>query len=82
MFVEDYTGGTLERWSSTDGIHYTFVENVKSGGNQYKNPFIWLNPNDNNIGTCILMTLMVPLGCPWKSGVQIVSVASEQQATP
>ena len=48
MFVEDYTGGTLERWSSTDGIHYTFVENVKSGGNQYKNPFIWLNPNDNN----------------------------------
>jgi hypothetical protein len=48
MFVEDYTGGTLELWSSTDGIHYTFVQNVVSGGNQYKNPFIYLNPNDNN----------------------------------
>jgi len=48
MFVEDYTGGTLERWSSTDGIHYTFVENVKSGGNPYKNPFIWFNVNDND----------------------------------
>ena len=47
MFLEDYTGGTLEHWTSTDGIHYTFVENIKSGGNQYKNPFIWLNPNDN-----------------------------------
>ena len=47
MFLEDYTGGTLEHWNSTDGIHYTFVENIKSGGNQYKNPFIWLNPNDN-----------------------------------
>jgi hypothetical protein len=47
MFVEDYTGGTLERWNSTDGIHYTFMENVKSGGNQYKNPFIWYNINDN-----------------------------------
>jgi len=47
MFLEDYTGGTLERWSSTDGIHYIFVENVISGGNPYKNPFIWFNTNDN-----------------------------------
>jgi hypothetical protein len=46
MFVEDYTGGTLERWNSTDGIHFTFLENVKSGGNQWKNPFIWYNTND------------------------------------
>ena len=47
MFLEDYTGGTLERWTSTDGINYTFLENVKSGGNQWKNPFIWFNDNDN-----------------------------------
>ena len=48
MFLEDRTLGTLERWSSTDGIRYTFVENVMSGGSEYKNPFIWFNPNDNN----------------------------------
>jgi hypothetical protein len=47
MFIEDRTGGTLERWTSTDGIHYTFLENVKIGGNEYKNPFIWFNDNDN-----------------------------------
>jgi hypothetical protein len=46
MFLTDRSGGTLERWSSTDGIHYTFIENVKSGGNEYKNPFIYYNSND------------------------------------
>jgi photosystem II stability/assembly factor-like uncharacterized protein len=48
MFVEDVTGGTLERWTSTDGINFAFLENIKSGGNAWKNPFIWFNPNDNN----------------------------------
>jgi hypothetical protein len=47
MFLTDVTGGTLDRWTSVDGIHYTFVEYVKLGGNQWKNPYIWLNPNDN-----------------------------------
>ncbi len=47
MFLTDVSGGTLERWTSTDGIHYAFVEYVVSGGNQWKNPFILLNPNDN-----------------------------------
>ena len=46
MFLTDRTDGTLERWTSTDGIRYTFKENVKTGGNQWKNPFIWFNPND------------------------------------
>ncbi len=46
MFLEDRTLGTLERWTSTDGLHYTFLENVKTGGNEYKNPFIWFNDND------------------------------------
>ncbi|MCW3999172.1 MAG: hypothetical protein NWE93_02925 [Candidatus Bathyarchaeota archaeon] len=46
MFLTNRAGGTLERWSSTDGIHYSFLENVKSGGNEYKNPFIWYNSND------------------------------------
>ena len=47
MFLEDNTGGNLERWTSTDGIHYTFLENIKSGGDQWKTPFIWFNPNDS-----------------------------------
>jgi len=46
MFLGDRTSGTLERWTSTDGITYTFKENVKTGGNEWKNPFIWFNPND------------------------------------
>ncbi len=47
MFLESRTTGTLERWTSTDGIKFTFLENVKVGGNEYKNPFIWFNINDN-----------------------------------
>ncbi|MCJ7635377.1 DUF2341 domain-containing protein, partial [Candidatus Bathyarchaeota archaeon] len=47
MFLTDLTDGALERWTSIDGINYEFAENVKVGGNQWKNPFIWLNPNDN-----------------------------------
>jgi len=47
MFLTDRIDGTLERWTSTDGIHYSFVENIKVGGNQWKTPFIWFNPNDN-----------------------------------
>jgi hypothetical protein len=47
MFLTDRSEGTLERWTSTDGIHFTFSENIKTGGNQWKNPFIWCNPNDN-----------------------------------
>ena len=46
MFLTNLGSGTLEKWISTDGIDYSFNENVKSGGNPYKNPFIWLNPND------------------------------------
>ena len=46
MFLTDRTDGTLERWTSTDGIHYSFSKNVKIGGNEYKNPYVWYNPND------------------------------------
>jgi hypothetical protein len=47
MFLTDRANGYLERWTSTDGINFEFQENVKVGGNQWKNPFIWFNPNDN-----------------------------------
>jgi len=49
MFLTNRAAGTIERWTSTDGIHYSFVENVQIGtkGESTKNPFIWLNPNDN-----------------------------------
>ncbi len=47
MFLENYSGYTLELWTSSDGIHYTFDEILKSGGNPYKNPFIWHNTVDN-----------------------------------
>jgi hypothetical protein len=47
MFLTDRTDGTLERWTSTDGIHYVFVEHVKTGGNQWKNPFIWYCSNES-----------------------------------
>jgi len=46
MFLENNTGGTLELWTSTNGINYTFSQYIKTGGNPNKNPFIWLNPND------------------------------------
>jgi hypothetical protein len=48
MFLTDRTDGNCERWTSTDGITFTYQETVFTGGNQYKNPFIWLNPNDSN----------------------------------
>jgi len=46
MLLTDRTNGYLERWTSIDGIHFTFAENVKSGGSEWKNPFIWFNSND------------------------------------
>jgi hypothetical protein len=46
MFLSDLSDATLERWTSTDGISFVFQENVKTGGNQCNNPFIWHNPND------------------------------------
>jgi hypothetical protein len=47
MFLTDRANGYLERWTSTDGISFTFQENVIAGGSEYKNPFVWFNPNDN-----------------------------------
>jgi len=47
MFLTDRANGYLERWTSTDGISFTFQENVIVGGSEWKNPFIWFNPNDN-----------------------------------
>ena len=47
MFLADRTDGALERWTSTDGINYTFSENIRTGGNEFKNPYIWYNSNDN-----------------------------------
>ncbi len=48
MLVENNTGNTLEQWTSTNGINFTFSQTIKTGGNPNKNPFIWLNPNDKN----------------------------------
>jgi hypothetical protein len=47
MFLTNMNSGTLERWTSVNGINYVFSEIIKTGGNQYKNPYIWNNPNDN-----------------------------------
>lgn len=47
MFLTDRTDGNLERWTSTDGIHYSLNEIVKTGGNEYKTPFIWFDVNNS-----------------------------------
>jgi len=47
MFLTDRTDLSLERWTSTDGIHYKFEENIKTGGNEWKTPFIWFSPSDS-----------------------------------
>jgi flagellin-like protein len=47
MFLTNKDAGTLERWTSADGVHFEFAETVKVGGNIWKNPFVWQNPNDN-----------------------------------
>jgi len=46
MFLTDRSDLNLERWTSTDGIYFTFKENVKTGGNLWKNPFICYSPKD------------------------------------
>ena len=49
MFLDNNSDSQLEHWTSTDGIHFAFVEtvyNTNPMGNY--NPFIWKNPNDNN----------------------------------
>jgi hypothetical protein len=47
MFVNNVTLKDVERWSSTDGVNFTFAETVLTAPNDnWTNPFIWLNPND------------------------------------
>jgi hypothetical protein len=47
MFVNNVTLKDVERWSSTDGMSFTFAETVLTAPNDnWTNPFIWLNPND------------------------------------
>jgi hypothetical protein len=47
MFLTNRIDNRLERWTSTDGISFSFQEIVIQDGNVWKNPFVWLNPNDN-----------------------------------
>ena len=48
MFLENVTGGSIERWTSTNGTYFTFAQDIRTGGNAWGNPFIWFNPNDGN----------------------------------
>jgi hypothetical protein len=47
MFKTNFPAGCIERWTSSDGINFAFQEKIISGGQVTRNPFIWLNPNDN-----------------------------------
>jgi len=48
MFVNDKANYTIKRYTSTDGINYTYVEDVLTDtGYPYKSNYIWFNPNDN-----------------------------------
>jgi len=48
MFVNDKANYTVKRYTSTDGISYTYVEDVLTDtGYAYKSNYIWFNPNDN-----------------------------------
>jgi len=48
MFLCHRAGGSIERWTSADGINFAEQEDVIAGlsGAAYHVPFIWLNPND------------------------------------
>lgn len=48
MFLCHRAQGTIERWTSADGINFVEQEDVIAGlsTGSYHSPFIWLNPND------------------------------------
>ncbi len=47
MFLDDRTDTEIERWTSTDGINFSFVENMTiTTETDYMSPFVWKNPND------------------------------------
>jgi len=49
MFLNNITNKDVERWTSTDGINFTYQETVlTSPDDEWTNPFVWLNPNDGN----------------------------------
>lgn len=50
MFLDNNKDSRLERWESKDGINFTFSEILHTENKWWGNynPFIWLNPNDNN----------------------------------
>ena len=49
MFLNNITNKDVERWTSTDGINFTYQETLlTSPDDPWTNPFVWLNPNDSN----------------------------------
>jgi len=48
MIVSNTSLGRIDRWTSTDGISYTFNETILDETDaETRNPYVWLNPNDN-----------------------------------
>lgn len=48
MFIDDYANGVVKRYTSDDGINFTYQEDVITGTPSVAlNPYIWLNPNDS-----------------------------------
>lgn len=48
MFLMDRTDNQIERWTSTDGINFSYQEKMDiTEETDYMSPFIWFNPNDN-----------------------------------
>ena len=49
MFLNNLNTKDVERWTSSDGINFTYQETVLTcPDDEWTNPFVWLNPNDNN----------------------------------
>jgi len=49
MFLNNINNKDVERWTSTDGITFTYNETVlTTPDDEWTNPFVWLNPNDGN----------------------------------
>jgi len=49
MFLNNLNSKDVVRWTSSDGINFTYNETVlTSPDDVWTNPFVWLNPNDGN----------------------------------
>lgn len=78
MFLNNKSAATLRRYTSTDGIAFSYVETVISHNNSTDNACVWLNPND---GLWYLVWFDNPTSVAGVGGFNYIKIRSASSPT-